>query len=415
MKTNIDNLPVLAVIGAGASGLSAAIWAARTAKEQNKRIRIILFEAFASAGKKLLATGNGRCNLSNADVSDNNYFGDKAFFNEVFKQFNNFDTVSFFDSIGVLTVTDDAGRIYPKSLRSESVLSALLFECERLKIEIITDTKITSVKKDELGFILNGEYAAKSVIMAGGGLSSPSKGAYGSLTELLKNEGIDFSKLAPSLTAVIVKDFHKGLKGVRAGGRVKLFINEKSIASEIGEVQYTDYGLSGIAVMQLSAYIARLNKNDSAYLQIDSVPDMSFFELKEHFDKTKKFSPEMPVRLFLSGLIPDKLGKFFISEAGLLPDTLLCKINKKQSGELLGCLKAKSYVVSGLKGFEHAQVTSGGIKSKELTPGLELKKLKGIYTCGEIIDIDGFCGGYNLQWAWSSGYVAGRNCVLEKF
>jgi len=393
----------------------AAISAARTASERNKRIGIIVFEAEKAPGKKLLVTGNGRCNLTNTIITSEKYFGDRVLFNKICSGFDNLDAVKFFESIGVLTVSDGEGRVYPRSFRADSVVNALIYECLRLGIEIVTETGITSVVKTDKGYLLNGKYIVKSVIIAAGGLASPSKGAYGTVAEMLKTMGVEFTKLSPSLTSVSVKGFPGSLKGVRAKGRARLVYCKKLIAEEQGEIQYTDYGLSGIAIMQLSAYIARLNDLSDTVIQIDSVPDMSFNELKDYSEKTKKRSPEMPVELFLSGLIPGKLGRYFIKETGLSREQKIGEINKKQFWDILNCCKAKSFSVSGLKGFDHSQVTSGGIKTGEVISSLELKKLRGIYVCGEMLDIDGLCGGYNLQWAWSSGFAAGKNCVMEKF
>ncbi|MBQ7638040.1 MAG: aminoacetone oxidase family FAD-binding enzyme, partial [Clostridia bacterium] len=305
MTTNNSSPLRVAVTGAGASGLMAAISAASAARERGVKVDVTVFEAGRFPGKKLLATGNGRCNLSNAAVGKENYYCDDALFESVYGRFNNDDAVSFFESIGVLTFTDDEGRIYPKSQRCDSVLNALIYECEKLGVNTVCDTKIISIEKRSGGFLLNGEFFAKCVVLAGGGLSAPGKGDVNALNEQLFGAGVKISPLRPSLTAAVVSGFPKSLKGVRAQGKVKLVHSKNTLAEETGEIQYTDYGLSGIAVMQLSAHIAASEKNDGFSLEVDSVPDMNFSEIKEHFDKIKKRSPEMPVMLFLSGIVPE--------------------------------------------------------------------------------------------------------------
>lgn len=406
-------IPIVAVIGGGAAGIFAALSAAREARRSGKEIRISIYEKNDRIGKKILMTGNGRCNLSNACVGRENYFGETALFEKVFAEFGREQTLSLFSEFGLQTTTDAAGRIYPKSLKAASVLDALLFACETYGISVVPNTDITDLKKHGAGYLINNTFYADAVILSAGGKVSAGGKETDSIFPLLTNRHIIFRNPVPALTAFSVRSFPKSLKGVRAAAKVTLLCKDATVAQSEGELQYTEYGLSGIPAMQLSSYAARLPEKEPLVIRADSAPDITFPELKRSLDILQKSSPEMPVLLFMTGLVPKPLGIYLLKEAGLEPQRTLRDLKIKEINLILEQIKKKDYRISGLRPFSQAQVTSGGIVSAELTGSLMLKKLPGVYACGELIDINGDCGGYNLQWAWSSGYVAGRNCVRE--
>ena len=403
----------IAVLGGGASGMFAAIGAAREARRCGKKPVITVYERDDRLGKKLLVTGNGRCNLSNENVGRENYFGATALFEKIYQEWNSKQTLSVFSEFGLQTVSDGAGRIYPKSMKASSVLDALLFACEQYGIRTVTNTEIFSVKKQKNGYLINDLYAADAVILAAGGKAGAAGNRNESLYAYLKQAGIRVTPLRPALTAFTVRSFPKSLKGIRAAGKITLLQKEKAIATEQGELQYTEYGLSGIPAMQLSSCAARLPEGEPLQISADSAPDIPYQTLKEQLEDLKKRLPEMPVLLFLSGLMPKQLGAYFLKEAGLGQQTRLRELGPKDLRGLLEQIKQKRYDIQGLRPFSQAQVTSGGIAPEELNGSLMLKKCPGMYACGEIIDINGDCGGYNLQWAWTSGYIAVRNSVRE--
>ena len=402
------------MIGGGASGLMAAIAAAEEALSRQLNITIDVYEANDRVGKKILVTGNGRCNLSNSNISVDDYFGDTDLFEEVYPLFDRSASLSFFRSCGLCTCCDDAGRIYPSSKKSASVLDALLYECERTGIHMHVETKIERIQKTEDGYLLNGKMHADLVILAVGGKAGAAKQHTDAVFSFLKAAGVRIAPMVPALTAFSIADFPKNVKGVRAAGRLTLLANGDPVAISEGEIQYTEYGISGIAAMQLSSYV---NLNDirsgNVQIAIDSLPDLQYNELRSHFEVLKKRRPDMPVAVFMTGLLPKGLSLAFMREAGADEHTLLREMTRQQEGVLFTCCKAKKYRVNRLRGFENAQVMRGGIAASELTEKLELKKLPGMFACGEMLNINGDCGGYNLQWAWSSGAVAGKNCIGE--
>lgn len=415
MKNN-SKLSV-AIIGAGASGLFAAISAAKKASEHKLNVKITVYESNSRVAKKILATGNGRCNFTNDLVSPENFFGERELAFSVYSSFDNVRVKNFFKSIGLLSVSDSAGRVYPMSMQASSVCDSLRFTAESLGIEFVTDTKITSIMKKQDCFVLNDTYYADRVILATGGKASPMHGSNGSGYDLLNNFGIKITPVYPALSALVCKDFPKSVKGVRAKGKITLKGNGKTIAENIGEIQYTDYGLSGIPSMQVSRFASLYLASDNSKLTavIDSCPSLSIDELKNIFFSLKKNNPNLTSILLLSGIMPKKLGEYLLSVCSVKPDVQIGKLHFAVLEKIITVIKQMKYTVVSVKGFSDAQVTCGGIAGEEIDYAtLELKKVKGMYVCGEIVNVDGDCGGYNLQWAWSSGAVAGKNCVGEK-
>ncbi len=391
----------------------AAIHALRTASAENKSLRVLLLEEKERIGKKILVTGNGRCNLSNARVREADYFGDKKLMNAVLSQYGAEETLSFFHSLGLLTREDEAGRIYPQSNRASSVLDVLMYECDRLGVQISTGNKVTSLQRVQGGYLVNGALKADAVIIACGGCIDPACRQTPGVFPLLKALGVKITPPRPALTGIEITDFTKSLKGVRAEGKLTLQEGEKTCASASGEVQYTEYGLSGIPAMQLSSTAARLPENSSLTVFADSLPGVSISGLKAHFAGLRASSPQMPVQLFLSAFLPKPLGQYFMRLCGIGQDTTLIQLDNKRLNALLEAVKNCPYKVRGLRGFSFAQVTSGGVPGEELYENLMLKKYKNVFVCGETADVNGDCGGYNLQWAWSSGAVAGISAVRE--
>ena len=404
-------LQSIGVIGAGPAGITAAINAAREAKANQKRIRVILFEAENKIGKKILVTGNGRCNLSNQTVSAENYFGAVKLFEKVYKQFDRSSTLRFFNDLGLATTTDAAGRDYPRSLKAASVVDALLYGCECSGVDIKPGCKVESIVPQGGFLVVNNSINLNAIILSTGGAIDPRCKQTNSSFGLIKNWDLRVTPIQPALTAFYTKKPMKHAKGVRATGRLTLLVGSDIIAQTSGEIQYTDYGLSGIPAMQLSSYYARLDNRKDVCVIVDSIPEMDYASLRNRFISLKKKSPDMPIGLFCSGLVPKQLGEAFLREESIDTAVPIDEIDNKTLSLLLSSFKQKKYVVSGLHGYENAQVTSGGIRECEITDTLMLRKFPGVFVCGEIVDINGDCGGYNLQWAWSSGAVSGKNCI----
>ena len=402
----------IGIIGAGASGLFAAICAARTARQLNKNVQITVYERNAVPGRKLLATGNGRCNFSNASIDGAAYHGSERLFSAVYPQFTNDDAVDFFRSVGLRSFADEAGRLYPMSRKSESVLAVLLFQCEQCGVGFRYGYDVRTVARRGQGFLLNGEEFADRLIVAAGGKASPQHGTDGSVFGILQGLGVSFTPLAPALTAIELTGFPKRLKGVRAQGQVRILTDGKCIARDRGELQFTDYGVSGIPAMTVSEAAGKNAAHAEVVLEL--VPEIPFRAMLNECLAFRKNFPSACVKLLLLGYLPEKLAQWLPTLADVSPEALLGDLSEGTLRGIVCKVKDLRYPVKTVKGFSFAQVTAGGVDDGAVIPEtLACRKIPGLFFCGEVLDINGDCGGYNLQWAWSSGYVAGKNSVLK--
>ena len=406
----------LAIIGGGASGLAAAIEAARTNKAKKSDVKIIVFEKLPKVGKKILATGNGRCNIMNTSVNKANYHGNTKFLRNVFDTYTVEDNMSFFRSIGIYLAEETDGRLYPLSFQASSVVDALRFECENLNIEIRCDTKIESIKRQNNGFVLNNEFFADAVIIAGGGKSTSVHGSDGSCYSLLSELGIKIKPTFPSLTGIVLKKKNKALKGVRAAGEIYIVENGTVVSFSAGELQYTDYGISGIPAMEVSREVAEhfaLKKPGKIIMAVNSLPDFMPEEIFEYITTRKKQNPDLLCEDVLSGVMPKKLSMAKLSSASISSTARISTLTKNDIAVLTEIINSEIFEISGVLGFENSQVTAGGADTKLFNSiTLEAKNISGLFACGEVLDIDAKCGGYNLSWAWSSGRCAGKNAII---
>ncbi len=389
------------IIGGGASGLAAAIEAARTSPDKS----VTVLEHLPKVGKKILATGNGRCNLGNLNAASHKYTN-AAFALPVIEKYGTNSLIAFFESMGLYTRADSEGRLYPMSNAAASVLDALRFECEKLDVNIICEEKATQIKKSEIGFSVNGNITAKKLIIATGGKSAPSQGSDGSGYPLLKSLGHTLTPLAPSLVQIKTDTASiKSLKGVRAKARLTL----SASGSSEGEILFTDYGVSGIAAMDLSRFIKQDKK---AEISLDLLPDFTQEEAKEIITRIARHNPAVPADGMLGGIIHKAIGTAAIKAAlGFLPKTA-GEIKPKQAAIIAATLKDFRLSVTGTKSYNDAQVTRGGADVSEFDNGTMMsKKVNNLYACGEVLDVDGACGGFNLAWAFASGRLAGKSAA----
>ncbi len=389
----------IAIIGGGASGIVSAIYAKRI----NEKNSVTVFERSDRILKKLLATGNGRCNLSNASISEDNYHSSNpGIMAEILSKFSPDEEKAFFTSIGIM-LTEEDGRIYPYSRRATSVLDALRFECDRLGIKIRTNSFINKLEKKDSFFMINGEHFDR-VILSVGSNAAPSFGTDGNGINLLNSLGHKTEKFRYALSPVKTKEITKALKGIRAKGSVSLIEKDRLLLSEKGEIQFTDYGLSGIAVMQLS----RLCR-DGSILSIDLIPELTKEELYKMLSERKILLSHLKAEDFLTGILHKALCQYILGCAGIKGNTNVSLLTKKDISILTDFIKALSFTVTNVIGKEQSQASSGGAILSDFDPGtLESLKCPGLYCTGELLDVLGDCGGYNLHWAWTTGYIAGN-------
>ncbi len=392
----------LAIIGGGASGFAAAIEACC-----NNSINVTIFDRMPKACKKILVTGNGRCNFSNTDLSPSHFHGNRDFLKSVLTS-PFADDESFFREMGVLTYCED-GRLYPKSQQASTIRDTLICKALQLGVNIITDTTITEIRKADNGYIINNE-SFNAVILCGGGKASPAQGSDGSCYELAKTIGHSITNLSPALCGLTTKDKALStLKGVRCKGTVNLYCDNKFIDYESGEIQFTDKGISGIPVMNLSHYCGNCT---NIKLVIDLCNDVSKEELLIHLNGTKTSSPDTETELALNGLVNNKLGFVIMNRLNIKPHTLLNDLNNNKVNAIIDEIKAFEVICTGTKGFDSAQVTCGGVNTNEIDAHTMMSKINdGLFMCGEILDIHGDCGGYNLHLAWTTGRIAGNSAA----
>lgn len=384
------------IIGAGASGLTAAITAAR------KKSEVTVIEHEKQIGKKILVTGNGRCNLSNENLSGSMYYGDDDFIDCVLEQISYEDIIDFFGSLGMFTCSKN-GYVYPMSLQASTVLNFLRETAISLGVKIKTNNQTASIRRENNKFFVNigVELECDKLIIATGGCSFPQTGSDGSGFELAKKFGHSIVETKPALTALICKDdILKKASGVRINALIKAKDKE-----ERGELQLTDYGISGIPVFNISRLVDEGDK-----VIIDFIPDIQRDKLIDMISHLLSQKENATVDLAFNGIFNEKLISVITNKAKI--HNKICNtIKDKDIENIIDFIKNYEVTVQKRRGFDFAQVTAGGISTDEIDPNtMESKIIKNLYFAGEIIDVDGICGGYNLHFAWSTGIIAGRNC-----
>ena len=397
------------IIGGGASGLMAAIMAAREGAE------VTILEHMDRVGKKILSTGNGRCNMTNLSLRPEHYrSSQKLFPMKVLDRFSVWDTLNFFDSIGIVTKNRN-GYIYPNSDQAASVLDALRFETEHLGVQTVLSCHIKKAWKMKNGMFTvesdQGTFKVDSLILAAGSKAAPVSGSDGSGYDLAKSFGHTIIKPLPALVQLKCKGtFFKQLAGVRCEAVVRLMSDGKTLAADEGEVQLTDYGISGIPTFQVSRYAAcALDEGRQVSAVMDFFPSKSMEDTRSMLKQRKAALGYRPSGEFLNGVLNKKLAAVLLKQAGI-PMNLTCdRLKDAQLDTLTMQLKKFEVPVTSTNSFEQAQVCCGGVDTRDIRPDtLESKLVKGLFLVGELTDVDGICGGYNLQWAWSTGAVAGR-------
>jgi len=419
------------VLGAGASGMVAAICAAR------KGNKVTIIDRMNKVGKKIYATGNGKCNFTNTQYDYDSYRGeDVKIVEDVLNTFSYVDTIDFFEELGILAKNKN-GYIYPYSEQASSVVEVLSMELYRLGVDIKTEECVLGVDKSKNNNYTvktdKGVYMCANVIMAMGGKASPKLGSDGSGLAILKNLGHKI--VAPHKALVQLKckgKSFKAISGVRLQADVKMHISGKGkehiVYSNYGEIIFTDYGISGIPIMQLSRYASKaLGENKKVTLSLDFFPDIDYSSLVGMINKRRQrnnqYNNLKSDEELLTGMINNKLASYIVKNFNNKKDSdnekksFKQKANKKSPNEemikvkeLVAVLKGMELEVVDTNSWDNAQVMAGGVSTKQITHStMESTLHKGLYITGEIMDIDGTCGGYNLQWAWATGYIAGTS------
>ena len=389
------------VIGGGASGMMAALTAA-----EDPNNTVTLLERQNRLGRKLLATGNGRCNLSNLHADVSNYHGtNPEFVKNALAAFSVEDTLAFFQSIGLLTITEPSGKVYPYSDHANSVVDILRFALKNRNVDVRCGYEVISIGKKARGFNIktNEEsFFCDKLIIACGGIAGSKLGGTDLGYKLLGSMGHCRTELSPSLVQLKTDTtYTKPLKGVRANAKLTLKRNGSVLLTNEGEVQFTDFGISGPAVFEISRFA---QSGDLVLLDLMQLMDEN--QLAQFLSDKQQTQPQMPLEDFLIGTVHNRLGRTILQQGGW---TLSDPASSIPCEKLAHLIKFFPIHITGIMGFDQAQVTAGGIETSQFrSDTLESRLHPGLFAAGEVLDIDGDCGGYNLQWAWSSGRVAGK-------
>lgn len=428
------------IIGAGASGMVAAIESARANQS------VLVLERMEKVGKKIFATGNGKCNMTNLYWNEKCYHSDQIdFVRESLERFGPYDTISFFRSLGLMTMERN-GYVYPNSQQAMSVVEALLYEMKRLGVEIEVNTEVKSLKKEADIFYIEAEkrqkeegkrkekqrgnqkdkkvenqevrqeknqngkqmYQAKKIVLASGGRASEKLGSNGSGYELVRKLGHHLVPVVPALTALKTKNSKIVLAaGVRCNAAITLKIDGRKVKKEEGELQITSYGISGILVFQISRFVANaVRQKKRVTVEIDFFPDWEIERLKSELWDARCLDFNKTMENWLFGFLNRSLVFAILKEKDFSIEKTCDRITKDFASLLASTLKYFEVEIEDTNDFSNAQVCAGGVELSEITQNFESKLVKGLYLVGELLDVDGICGGYNLQWAFASGYLS---------
>lgn len=414
----------LIVLGGGAAGMTAAIAAARALRGT---ATVLLLEHGQRVGKKLLTTGNGRCNLTNLQPLSGHYHGDARFAHAVLGRFPPRESIRFLESFGLLCREEEEGRVYPYSGQAAAVLDLLRLELDRLGVRQLCEYQPQHIERQKDGFRLfcqEGVLSCRRLIVATGGKSAASTGSDGSGHLLLKGLGHTVTKLFPALTQIKTDPaVMRPLKGLRCPGAVTLLADSRPVRREEGEIQFAENGLSGICVFQLSRlsgefFTLRTVNGKPAKkiaLSLDLMPEWEERALLDLLSARRNTRPELLLEQFLTGMLNKRVGQALLKAAGCAPLSRPCSsLTDQELSRIASLLKGWEFLPTGISPWNIAQVTAGGAVCGEFSPQtMESKKIRGLYAAGEVLDVDGDCGGFNLQWAWSSGLLAGQSAAAS--
>lgn len=398
--------PRLAIIGGGASGMAAALAAAAVGVE------VVLYESHSRLGRKLLATGNGRCNFSHRGFTDANYHGTHPHFvHDALAQYDEADTLAFFEGLGLVATVDARERYYPASLQGAAVLDILRLSLDEAGVDVRVDHRITGLHptKDSRFSLIHaaGKDRADAVIVACGGEAAPKLGGCRDGYHLLTALGHSMIETAPGIVQLVADvSSLKAANGLKREVAVALYAADKLIAKDTGELLITNYGLSGPPVLQCAGHAVRaLKQGKKVQAVVNFFPDIENKHLLAMLRERLANHPARTAEAFFVGLLPRLLAQCALKACGIKPGAHLDDQALQRLSQRLTMWRIP---VQGPRSFGEAQVTLGGIDTADFDPGrMASWMVPGLYACGEVLDVDGDCGGYNLQWAWSSGRLAG--------
>jgi predicted Rossmann fold flavoprotein len=407
----------VAVIGAGAAGLAAAIFAAETAKN-SCRCTIVVLDGAKTIGAKILVSGGGRCNVTNDVVAPTDFFGNRHIIKNVLAAFPVENTIQWFASLGVELKCEETGKVFPVTNKARTVLNALVERCRELDVVILPDHRVRDadcLADKDSGFVIyhaQGTLRARKVILATGGRSLPKSGSDGYGYELVRRLGHQVTPTVPALVPLVLDNtmFHAQLSGLSHEIELTTIINGRMVDRRTGSFLWTHFGISGPVVMDASRFCTLAHaKGQIAELCGNFLPGRTQEQVKQWFVEQTTKQPRRSLTKTLVPLIPERFAEFLCRHVGCDPQMAIAQLPRNDRGRLLGALTKFQFPVVRDRGWNHAEVTAGGIPLEEVNfRTMESKLVPGLYLIGEILDCDGRIGGFNFQWAWATGYLSGR-------
>lgn len=402
------------IVGAGASGLMASIYLKEQAIEKNIDLKVVLLEKNERVGKKILSTGNGKCNYSNT-LLDPKYYNNEEFVKPILESFSCSDLQEWFLKKGLFSKVDKEGRVYPLTENASTVLDLFRVELEKYNIDVHTSFSVKSISRKEEGYIVsdgNNNIYTDYVIIATGGKSSPVLGSSGDGHNILRSLNIDITSMQPGLVGVKTnKESIRNLSGLRMKSLVKLYEGLNLIHEEQGEIQFKDDGISGIVIMNIASKIRNIKET---FIEADLLPTLDDETILTSLLNKQKEYKYLLANQFLIGLLPNIMATKILKDLNIQETMSIKSLKTEELQKIIKLIKHYPFKVTSLYGYDRSQVTVGGVSLKEINKNLELNKLPNMYLCGEILDIDGMCGGYNLHFAFASAVVVSKSIINKQ-
>ncbi|MGA6827424.1 NAD(P)/FAD-dependent oxidoreductase [Nitrospira sp. NS4] len=422
--SNLESCPGcdVAIIGAGAAGLAAAIFAGE-AVEQSGPSRIVVLDGAKTIGAKILVSGGGRCNVTHDEVSPTDFFGNRRIIKNVLAAFSVEETISWFASMGVNLKREETGKLFPVTDKARTVLNALVDRCRKVGVTICPDHRVQRIEQvtgTEAGFRVHhthGTLVAKKLILATGGRSIPKSGSDGFGYELARRLGHQVTVTVPALVPLVLVDtmFHKTLSGLSQEVELTTIVNGRTIDIRTGSLLWTHFGISGPVVMDASRFWCLARKQgESAEVYANFLPGETQEQLRQWFMEQTREHPRRSLGKTLAQRLPQRFADAVIRHAGCDGQTASAQLPRKDRDHLLALLTKFPFPVVQDRGWNYAEVTAGGVPLEEINfRTMESKLAPGLYLVGEILDCDGRIGGFNFQWAWVTGRLAGRASAVR--
>lgn len=410
----------IAIVGAGAAGLACAIFAGEAALQRDTNLRIVLLDGARKVGAKILVSGGGRCNVTHDRVSPDDYNGPRNIVRNILRAFDERATVRWFETLGVQLKREETGKLFPVTDSARTVLDALLRRCRELNVELLTDHRVRAVRRSEDCWHIDhthGTLITRRLVLATGGRSLPRTGSDGAGWRFVAQLGHTVTPTYPALVPLVLQPtmFHMQLAGVSHEAELSTFADNKLIDRRTGSLLWTHFGISGPVVMDASRHwVIAHAEGRSPRLVVSFFPGETFESVERMLIESGQRQPRRPVVTLLAEHLPRRLAEVLCQHVGLQPGETLGQLPRDRRRTLVHALTALVLDVQQDRGWNYAEVTAGGVPLNEIDyRTMASRCAAGLYLVGEMLDCDGRIGGFNFQWAWATGHIAGRAAVVS--